>query len=608
MINSDASIGRLPDPFNFYRMVLRGDHLHFGYWPDQCCGNIDAADGISFEDAQENMFNQLLAHFPEPPARVLDVGCGLGFSAAFLAENGYQVTAIAPSSELIDYARGKYTAGNPAFFEAGFLDEGAVFQGEQYDVILFQESFQYLHPVEQVILHAKTLLAPGGILVIGDEICYNQSIKDKTAVHLYKDVFTLLEESGFLTIFHDRIGKHVQSTCDHLIRKFTEHFDPIVSALENLGVDKKEGTERLEFFLNGWKSQKKWYEAGDMGYEIIVARPDEFLVRPYAEGDEETILPEFNAVFVANRSMDHWNWKFRTNPYCRYKIAEVRRVADDKLAAHYCGYPVPWYSSLFEPGEFLSYQIGDIWVDSDFRESSQKGKSGVLFRVVNYFYNKYCIDHVPFIYGYITGKHRTLGARILEYEYISDIAYHVLDFNTVAMPYPNVVKRLINGFTVEKVTSVTDEYDRLFEMVCDDYGTLVKRSSTYLKWRYLDCPDKVHHMYAVRRFGKLTGWGVFTVNGADLFWGDALFVKKHAMGADFLLRYLLKFVYPDARFVEGWFSPVPGWWTTVLRKIGFESRPEPSNLAPGFKVFDKRYTTDFFEHNVYYTKGDSDLF
>ena len=60
--------------------------------------------------------------------------------------------------------------------------------------------------------------------------------------------------------------------------------------------------------------------------------------------------------------------------------------------------------------------------------------------------------------------------------------------------------------------------------------------------------------------------------------------------------------------IEGWFSPIPAWWTAMLGKIGFKNVPEPQDLAPVFKIFDNRFSVGFFEKNLYYTKGDGDLF
>jgi S-adenosylmethionine-dependent methyltransferase len=51
------------------------------------------------------MHQQLLAHLPAPPAPVLDVGGGAGHQSFPLAQAGYEVTLLDPSSAMLDKAR-----------------------------------------------------------------------------------------------------------------------------------------------------------------------------------------------------------------------------------------------------------------------------------------------------------------------------------------------------------------------------------------------------------------------------------------------------------------------------------------------------------------------
>ena len=595
MRNNASLIMQLPEPFNFYRLILDSDHLHFGFWPEN-------SPNLSLEEAQERMFERLFVHFPDPPAAVLDVGCGLGLSAYNLSQKGYHVTAIAPSKELIDYASENYGKGNIDFHVAGFLDNNdSDLMSKKYDVILFQESLQYLNPLDSVFKKARSLLEPKGSVIIGDEICQDKSIKKETAAHLFEDVVTGLFENGFRITANEKTGKNVIKTCDNIIQKFTENFERIVSS-----VDKKDAANRLEYFLNGWKSQKKWYINNSMGYHIFVAKKDKIFIRPYNDGDETRILQAFNKVFNTNRTIEHWYWKFRENPFGTHKIAEAV-TENGTLAAHYCGYPVPFHSSVADLKDFLSFHIGDTMTSPEFRNLGL-GKTGVLTRLTTYFYNRFCVDTVPFIYGYNTGNIRKFGERFLQYQYTSYVPYHVIDLNKTNLKPLSTIRRLISGFSVERVSNITREYDLFFEKVCNNYGMLVKRTSSYLKWRYLDCPDNVHKVFAVHRFGKLVGWSVFSTKGKVLLWGDALFDKKYVHAVRFMLDYLVKHFYQDIIRIEGWFSPAPDWWTNVLQNIGFEVMNEPDNLAPTFKIFDSTFSPEFFEQNYYYTMGDSDLF
>ncbi|MCP4692636.1 MAG: methyltransferase domain-containing protein, partial [Desulfobacterales bacterium] len=101
-MKSEASLAReLPEPFNFYSMIISSGHLHFGLWPDE-------SPELTLEQAQDKMFEALLGYIPDTPAALLDVGCGLGFSAYRLSREGYRVFAIAPSEAMIRYASRRY--------------------------------------------------------------------------------------------------------------------------------------------------------------------------------------------------------------------------------------------------------------------------------------------------------------------------------------------------------------------------------------------------------------------------------------------------------------------------------------------------------------------
>lgn len=251
----------LPEPFNFYKAVLTGDHLHFGLWP------ADRPE-LSLEDAQQFMFETILGFFPAPPVSILDVGCGLGLSAAIIAGKGYNVDAISPSGEMIDYAVDHYGKSGARFSQLDFYDEDIhILQKDRYDVILFQESSQYLGQPHNFITRARHLCKDHGVVIISDEVCYDRSIKTETAVHMASEIAATLAANGFCLIENRKVGDRVGKTFDFAIRLFKERFNDLVT-----GDPAKSGG--LKFFFEGWKKQKEWYATGKMGYEIFVARKD----------------------------------------------------------------------------------------------------------------------------------------------------------------------------------------------------------------------------------------------------------------------------------------------------------------------------------------------
>ena len=195
------------------------------------------------------------------------------------------------------------------------------------------------------------------------------------------------------------------------------------------------------------------------------------------------------------------------------------------------------------------------------------------------------------------------------YEYTSGIPYHVLEQTDVKnIGYMTRLLWHLSGFRFEKVSRITEEYTLFFDRVRHDYGLLIKRNAAYLQWRYLDCPDSGYEFFAIRKWGKLMGWGVFRRKDNVLLWGDALFDATSPKSAQVFLLEVIRRTVPAPDRIEAWFSPEASWWTEILRRIGFVVTEEPNRLAPGFKRFSNAFDTTIFENQFYYTMGDSDLF
>ncbi len=607
----------LPEPFHFYRLMLEGDHLHFGLWPED-------EPGLPLEEAQQRLFDRMATLLPKAPAGVLDVGCGLGVSAHALGLLGYDVTAIAPSQELIAYARERYGAPNVRFEEAGFLDDDAAFRKRRYDVLWFQESLQYLHPIDAVLKVCRELLEPDGRIVLCDEVVIGDMPIEGNLVHPLRDILLGLAAAGFRVRWLEKIGERIRPTCMEMIRRFDAHRDMLIQTIG--GADT---ARRIDHYRNGWKAQAGWYETGRMDYAVLGATRDELVIRTYRSGDEGRILPMFREIFHVDRSLAHWQWKFQDNPFGTRAIA----VAEDeqgRLAAHFCGYAVPVVAALGQRRRFVSYQGGDTMTHPAFRGTGI-GKNSALARTAQCFYTAFCEGKTPFIYGFNTGVIRKLGERFLGYEYLPEVPYHVLGARRLGVS--SILERIlwrIRGFSVERETRITDEYAPFFEKVSPNYGLLVERNDRYLRWRYLACPDGVHRIYALRRWGKLVGWGVFRRKGEVLAWGDALFDPAQVVALGFFLSEVIRCenetgaltemgaepgagpTEPAGRKVigriEAWFSPNPAWWTQLLGSIGFTLEPEPYNLFPCIKRFSDDFDMQILGAQWYYTWGDSDLF
>ena len=599
----DDLILQLPPPFNYYRLICDSDHLHFGLWlPDDL--------GLTAEGAQERMFEKLGSYLPEPPAKILDVGCGLGFSAHLLASKGFTIMAIDSSPAHIEYAKKMYGNGGANFRRLDYFDnEDAVFGEGVYDALFFQESLQCLHPLHEVMRKARYLLKDRGVVIIGDEICYDQTIKPETAVHMARDIYAALSENGFRIIENNKVGKHVIPACEVAIDRLTKRFEDVLSLLDDPNAE-----SNLRFLLEGWTKRKSWHESGRFGYEIFAGKKDPFFIRSYVEGDEHEILSLFNEVFKTERRLDHWYWKFRDNPYGSHRIC-VGVSNDGGIVSQYAGHPIPFCSTIEDdtkPSCFLTVHAGDTFTSPEVRRIGL-GKTGLLARTTFYYYAKFLEGFVPFAFGFNTATIKKLGERYLGYRFGDPVVLWTKDLSTDSFKRPRFFGRIFSGFRVEEVCSVDDEWDDFFDRVCPSYEFLVKRDAVYLKWRYLDCPDKDYRIFAVRRKGSLVGWSVFMPKNSALIWGDALFDSRCLESVSYLLSYILEAYFAEAETIEVWFPRNPEWWITHLQSIGFGAGPEPDGLTLCYRTFwndmmDEHSVTEKLKSHFYYTWGDSDLF
>ena len=140
---------------HFFKM----DDLHYGYWPE----------GLSVEPgnlarAQANYTDLLMSHLPAGVRSVLDVGCEAGNTARKLLDRGLTVDCVSPNGFLTSVA--KQVLGERAtVFETKFQE---LETERRYDVVLFSESLLFIKPLDLAFTKARSLLNPGGHILITD--------------------------------------------------------------------------------------------------------------------------------------------------------------------------------------------------------------------------------------------------------------------------------------------------------------------------------------------------------------------------------------------------------------------------------------------------------
>ncbi len=140
--------------------------------------------------AVPHTLSHLKSLLPEPPSRILEVGCGRGALAAALADLGYQVTGVDRDAAAVAAAteRGVATVQGDVHDMSG-----------EYDVVLFTRSLHHAENLHGILEHAVELLTPGGQVII-EEFAWER-VDHRAASFLY-DNRALLVAAGLLDADH----------------------------------------------------------------------------------------------------------------------------------------------------------------------------------------------------------------------------------------------------------------------------------------------------------------------------------------------------------------------------------------------------------------------
>ena len=118
------------------------------------------------------LHQQLLEHLPSPPAPVLDVGGGAGHQSFPLAQAGYDVTLLDPSSAMLDKAQQRLqrlpgeAQGRVTLVEADGENADEAVSGQRFAAVLCHGVLGYLEQQEPLVNQLCRCAAAGGVVSI----------------------------------------------------------------------------------------------------------------------------------------------------------------------------------------------------------------------------------------------------------------------------------------------------------------------------------------------------------------------------------------------------------------------------------------------------------
>ena len=119
-------------------------------------------EAITFEAA----FGNFLPYMPEPPCQVADIGAGTGRDAAWLAERGYEVTAVEPVPEMRAVARQLHGDASVRWIDDAL--PGLHKLSGEFGLVLMRAVWMHLDASERAraLPRIAALLAEGGRVMI----------------------------------------------------------------------------------------------------------------------------------------------------------------------------------------------------------------------------------------------------------------------------------------------------------------------------------------------------------------------------------------------------------------------------------------------------------
>ncbi|HVE73215.1 MAG TPA: methyltransferase domain-containing protein [Thermoanaerobaculia bacterium] len=231
-------------PLNVFMHILTHEegevaYLHYGLFerPDE-----------PLLAAQERSTELLMSRLPSPPARLLEVGIGLGTTMAKLGQRGYDVTGITPDASQIEMVRARHPRAEVQCVR--FED----FSGGPFDAVFFQESSQY---IDSNALFAKARELTSNVIVL-DEF----AITDEGTLHRYSPFLDAARANGFEVLEDLDVSEKAPPTMEYFMARIPCYRERLVA---DLGLT----SQQIDDLLASGRSYVDLYRRGVYAYRLL---------------------------------------------------------------------------------------------------------------------------------------------------------------------------------------------------------------------------------------------------------------------------------------------------------------------------------------------------
>jgi pyruvate-formate lyase-activating enzyme len=249
-------------PLNVFMHVLTREggtvdslHLHYGLF---------TSDDGPLAVAQERSTTLLLERLPGPPARVLEVGIGLGTLLQRLTAMGYEAEGMTPDAQQFAMVRARY--GDRIKASCGrFEDVEAPPANGQFDVILFQESSQY---IDSDALFRKAGAISSRVLVLDEFALASREDPAGDSGHVLRSRANFLvaaADAGFEVVEEIDLSREAAPTVDFFLARLPDHREAIAT---DLGLSHAQ----IDELIASGRRYREQYRSGTYGYRLFDLR------------------------------------------------------------------------------------------------------------------------------------------------------------------------------------------------------------------------------------------------------------------------------------------------------------------------------------------------
>ncbi len=474
-------LSQLKFPANIYANAIQlayGSVEYTGYGVAvPACGAADGGGGevaqtaVDIPAAQRHVARLLLERLPAAPARVLEVGCGLGTLARQMTACGHRVTAISD-----DPFEVQHLEGLPAHC---VRLEDFTTAAERFDVIVLHNSAHYI-PALKLLGKARDLLRPGGQLLMADIFIQNDEEPAAERLPVLKHFQQLAQRMGFQLQHQQQFDAQAGGCLGRLLLHLKDLQDELQGICRISQADFQQLLAALERSQEDLRSGRHIYALLDFTSPATVTEE-------YCDIDGfgvEEVAPLFERSFGVAFDPAIWNWKYGSG---RGRSVCIRQ--GDQVVAHYGGAP---RDILYFGAPHKAIQICDVMVEPQKR--SFYSRQGLFFKSAATFLEQYVgntAEHLLGI-GFPNIKAMHVASRLGLYDKTDDFI-EVLYPAPAQIPADDACGYILEPLRPRDAGQVND----LWTEMAGQYREAIigVRDWAYLEYRYLQHPSERYRCY-----------------------------------------------------------------------------------------------------------------